>query len=266
MFVVSIGERHFIDDLSRPGSSSSGNASVAPLGRLAPLEQRTVPQVDEARVDGGHASLVPKPPPSKNRRSSMRRHTGSGRLQTEIRETDEDLAPTELKSDLTVETSSGMVRPNEQFAVPQKVGSKSPKGSKHVRSQQANKPQTDGVQHHNQTRINHEAHQTESPRLENKKVHERPKERRASGTDSFYEERVRPLLERLTVSTGISDLSPAVSELHRLLEEGNMLGRGAGKRRTRILRTLFNLLDIDDPRLLLRLARLILAVRCSTNV
>ena len=48
-------------------------------------------------------------------------------------------------------------------------------------------------------------------------------------------------------------------ELHVLLEKQGLLGKNY-KQRSRILKAIFKMLDLDEPKLLLRLARLILAV------
>jgi hypothetical protein len=48
-------------------------------------------------------------------------------------------------------------------------------------------------------------------------------------------------------------------KLYQALEEGQLLGK-ACKRRPAMLKTLFQLLDLGMPQLLLKLARLILAV------
>ena len=49
-------------------------------------------------------------------------------------------------------------------------------------------------------------------------------------------------------------------QLYQALSEGQLLGK-ACKRRPAMLKTVFKLLDLATPRLLLKLARLILAVR-----
>lgn len=250
----SIGQRHFLDEQSRPESSSSGSASVVPSGRLAPLEQRLVPQLEgETRRD---APLVPRPP-SKTKPVSGRRHASGGRLRTGIRDIEEETSPSDLRS---LSASSAVGKPShrvgsvEQFVMPTPpIESQSPKASRSKRLQQ-----TDKVQ------------QNVSPRVENRKARDRQKERKVSqedpSTDVLYEKRVRPLLERLIVTEQKSQLLQTVTDLYGVLEEGNLLGRGAGKRRATILRTVFQLLDIDDPRLLLRLSRLILAVGTSMSV
>ncbi|XP_077976890.1 armadillo repeat-containing protein 2-like [Glandiceps talaboti] len=52
--------------------------------------------------------------------------------------------------------------------------------------------------------------------------------------------------------------------LYKTLEAGNMLGRGV-KRRSSVLKPVYRLLDIDNPKLMLKLARLILAFKVSGN-
>ena len=48
-------------------------------------------------------------------------------------------------------------------------------------------------------------------------------------------------------------------ELHLMLEKQGLLTKNY-KQRSRILKAIFKMLDLDEPKLLLRLARLILAV------
>ena len=52
--------------------------------------------------------------------------------------------------------------------------------------------------------------------------------------------------------------------LYEVLEEGKMLGK-ACKRRSVMLKTIFRLLDLESPKLLLKFARLILAVSESKS-
>ena len=54
-------------------------------------------------------------------------------------------------------------------------------------------------------------------------------------------------------------LSELSLQFYQALEEANLLGKNC-KRRPLILKTVFKLLDLESPKLLLRLARLILAV------
>jgi len=63
-------------------------------------------------------------------------------------------------------------------------------------------------------------------------------------------------------SRRLEDLS---DQLYSTLEEGHYLGRSCPWRPT-ILKTVFKLLDQQSPRLLLKLARLILAVRHSCSL
>ncbi len=59
-------------------------------------------------------------------------------------------------------------------------------------------------------------------------------------------------------------LSQLTEALYTALEEGHMLGKKC-KRRSLILKTIFKLLDLDSPKLLLKLARLIFSVCFTTN-
>ena len=53
-------------------------------------------------------------------------------------------------------------------------------------------------------------------------------------------------------------------QLYSTLDDAQLLGKNC-KRRSLILKTVFKLLDLYAPRLLLKLARLILAVSASTR-
>ena len=84
---------------------------------------------------------------------------------------------------------------------------------------------------------------------------------------SYYEEHVKPLLsqmeERFT-ERNVKDLCQDCLKLWIVLEKKGLMGKASGsfsgRRRGEILRTVFKFLDLSDPRLLLRLGRLILSV------
>ena len=83
----------------------------------------------------------------------------------------------------------------------------------------------------------------------------------------YYEDNVKPLLaqmEEKLAERNSSELCQDCLKLWNVLERKGMIGRASGsssaRRRGEILRTVFKFLDIHDPRLLLRLARLVLSV------
>ena len=63
---------------------------------------------------------------------------------------------------------------------------------------------------------------------------------------------------------GLERLESLVNELYTVLEAGRMLGKNCSSRST-VLHTVFKLLDRGSARLVLRLARLIIAVRISDD-
>ena len=63
---------------------------------------------------------------------------------------------------------------------------------------------------------------------------------------------------------GSETLYTLASALYEALDKGSLLGKACGQRAA-ILKTLFKLLDLDSPKLLLKLATLILAVSVLTN-
>ena len=252
----SLGRRHFSDEQSRPGSSSSGSNTVTSLGKLAPLEHRpSVPELQETRGDVNiNGPMVPMPP-SKTRPPSVRRHVSGGRLRTGINEIVEEPSSLDLRSSSASATgrSSQRVGSVERFVMPKPpVETLSPKAVRSEKHQQAVK-----------------LRENDNPRVDGR-VGDHRKERRVSQEDhsinTLYEECVRPLLEGLNVAAESKDLCWTISQIYTVLEEGNLLGRRSGKRRGTILKAVFKLLDNDDPQLLLRLARLILAVSLTVNV
>jgi len=54
-------------------------------------------------------------------------------------------------------------------------------------------------------------------------------------------------------------LAESTDNLYQILKKENLLGKNC-KQRSAILKSIFKLLDVEEPRVLLRLARLILAV------
>ena len=82
-------------------------------------------------------------------------------------------------------------------------------------------------------------------------------------TGQIWEGEIKPLLDRLDPkATTSSDLTEACTEVWRVLENHSLLGKGlGGKRRSVLLKSLFALLGHKEPKLLLILAKIILAVR-----
>ena len=82
-------------------------------------------------------------------------------------------------------------------------------------------------------------------------------------TGQIWEGEIKPLLDRLDPKTATSsDLIEACTEVWRVLENHSLLGKGlGGKRRSALLKSLFALLGHKEPKLLLILAKIILAVR-----
>ncbi|XP_070568677.1 armadillo repeat-containing protein 2-like isoform X2 [Ptychodera flava] len=89
--------------------------------------------------------------------------------------------------------------------------------------------------------------------------------------DAFYwNTHILPIIENMEGKTKspsddeIEKLCTQCDLLYKMLEEGNLLGRGV-KRRSSVLKPVYRLLDIDNPKLMLKLARLILAFKVSGN-
>lgn len=83
----------------------------------------------------------------------------------------------------------------------------------------------------------------------------------------FYSQNIAPLLERMTEASSKKDskkLGQVTEDLYALLQKENLLGRNC-KQRTTILKSIFKLLDVDDSRIQLKLARLILATYYKTH-
>ena len=84
---------------------------------------------------------------------------------------------------------------------------------------------------------------------------------------SYYEEHVKPLLAQMEerfAEKNVKDLCHDCLKLWNALEKKGLIGKASGsfsaRRRGEILRTIFKFLDLSDPRLILRLGRLILSV------
>lgn len=84
---------------------------------------------------------------------------------------------------------------------------------------------------------------------------------------SYYEEHVKPLLTQMEerfAEKNVKDLCHDCLKLWNALEKKGLIGKASGsfsaRRRGEILRTIFKFLDLSDPRLILRLGRLILSV------
>lgn len=248
--VYSLGRRHFSDEQSRPGSSSAGSNAMTSIGRLAPLENRpSVPEFEETTVDG---PIVPMPPTNK-RPPSVRRYASGGKIRTGINEIVEESAMSGVRSSSASAAGKSTQRVGsiEEFVMPHPpVETVSPKAQRREKHQSVKKRENgkiDGKVHHQQR--DQKIIQADHP------------------VDIVYEEYVRPLLEGLNVATESKDLCWSISQIYTVLEERNLLGRQSGKRRGTILKAIFKLLDNDDPRLLLRLAKLILALQVSgTNL
>ncbi|XP_033741538.1 armadillo repeat-containing protein 2-like isoform X1 [Pecten maximus] len=83
----------------------------------------------------------------------------------------------------------------------------------------------------------------------------------------FYTQNIAPRLEEL-VHLGKKregeKLCECADSLYKLLQRENLLGKNC-KQRSTILKSVFKLLDLEEPKVLLRVARLILAFRVSGN-
>ncbi|PVD28492.1 hypothetical protein C0Q70_11080 [Pomacea canaliculata] len=86
-------------------------------------------------------------------------------------------------------------------------------------------------------------------------------------TDELYNQKVAPMLEQMAALSKKKDCDRFLvlaGNLYNLLEENNCLGKHFHHRST-VLKVIFKLLDVEEPRLLLKLARLILAFRVGGN-
>ncbi|XP_015428204.1 PREDICTED: armadillo repeat-containing protein 2 [Myotis davidii] len=84
--------------------------------------------------------------------------------------------------------------------------------------------------------------------------------------DVFWNTRIVPILHKLQKEEDTELLCAACTQLHRTLEEENMLGKKF-RRRSHLLKTLYKLVDVGSDPLSLKLAKLILALKVSrTNL
>eukprot|EP00118_Oscarella_pearsei_P005131 m.23094 g.23094 ORF g.23094 m.23094 type:complete len:831 (+) comp28439_c0_seq1:964-3456(+) len=250
--VYSIGQRHFIDDLSRPESSSSSSGFGMPP-RLAPIEssraeaeppppsrrrrrQQDTSQVPDTPTSSavelaivGAGPLVPRPPPGA--KPGYRRGVASGgRIRKGIQDIPED-------SIVRRSLSAGNAGREPASAAP------------------LPKPPAPTV--------------TKSPKIHRKTQGEAElaaaRVRRDSDVVSLFNERIRPFLDMVDARAEKSYLYGVVDQLYGALEETNMLGKGAGRKRSTVLKAIFKLLDVEDDRLLLKVSRLILAMNVTGN-
>lgn len=110
----------------------------------------------------------------------------------------------------------------------------------------------------------HVSHKGTKDKISQQKSSSRVKK---SDTFPFWDTEVAPFLAELdaaTLATDVTDLYRVCDSLWGSLERHDLLGRSGGmggsKRRAATLRSVFRLLDRKDPHLLLKLAKIILAV------
>ncbi|XP_007939012.1 armadillo repeat-containing protein 2 [Orycteropus afer afer] len=80
--------------------------------------------------------------------------------------------------------------------------------------------------------------------------------------EAFWNTRIIPILHELETENDVEAVCAACTHLHRVLEEGNMLGNKF-KRRSVLLKTLYKLVDVGSDMLSLKLAKIILALKVS---
>ncbi|XP_006815976.1 armadillo repeat-containing protein 2-like [Saccoglossus kowalevskii] len=86
----------------------------------------------------------------------------------------------------------------------------------------------------------------------------------------YWNTKVLPIIETMeskTKSASVEEIAKLCNScdlLYSTLESANMLGR-TSKRRSSVLKPIYRLLDIDNPKLMLKLARLILAFKVTGN-
>ncbi|KAK2494214.1 hypothetical protein MC885_015382 [Smutsia gigantea] len=78
----------------------------------------------------------------------------------------------------------------------------------------------------------------------------------------FWNTRIVPILHELEKEENIETVCAACTQLHRALQEGDMLG-STFKRRSVLLKTLYKLVDVGSDLLSLKLAKIILALKVS---
>lgn len=83
----------------------------------------------------------------------------------------------------------------------------------------------------------------------------------------FYTTHIEPLLELMLENSQNKNAKKIIEqsdELYQLLQQNNLLTKNY-RQRSRILKAIFKMLDLEEPKLLLKLARLILAFRVGSN-
>ncbi|KAK7108771.1 armadillo repeat-containing protein 2-like isoform X1 [Littorina saxatilis] len=91
--------------------------------------------------------------------------------------------------------------------------------------------------------------------------------RDTNDNEEFFTQQVAPLLDQIAAINKKKDsdqLSVLAGDLYSLLEDNNCLGKHF-RQRSSVLKVIFRLLDVEDTRLLLKLARLILAMKVTGN-
>ncbi|XP_072036074.1 armadillo repeat-containing protein 2-like [Amphiura filiformis] len=277
----SLGARHLDGNDSRPSSRDTGRPVSGK--RLAPLEMTpNLPPPGPVSPPGGDAvPKLPKPP------SIVTKRPGSGSRRQRAK-----LINAVSQEGITQVLPPPLVRQNSMPTKPPT----SPEESQSRRVHSGPKERTRLELQHNGEESNqrsssagtlHPPGQRErassggSCRSESGYVSDRAASRGSrTGSGSKREEetaeealywntKVAPILERVLPphlgsvdSPVVEAICKACDELYDALEEGNMLGRAA-KRRNVALKTIFKLSDLSEPRVLLRAARLILALHVS---
>ena len=93
--------------------------------------------------------------------------------------------------------------------------------------------------------------------------------KKKSDPPPFWQAEIVPLLSRLSLPPSDPlEVRETAAKLHKKLRERECYGRSGGvagvKQRSAVLRSIFSLLDSSDPRLLLKLAHIIISVRPYT--
>ncbi|XP_076467000.1 armadillo repeat-containing protein 2-like isoform X2 [Babylonia areolata] len=86
-------------------------------------------------------------------------------------------------------------------------------------------------------------------------------------SEEFFAQQVAPLLDQMAAlnkKTECEKMLGLAGDLYNLLEDHNCLGKHWRQRST-VLKVIFRLLDVEDTKLLLKLARLILALKVGGN-
>lgn len=269
----SLSSKHFDGQESRPVSGT----------RLSPLDH--TPQIPD--IDADSSQLPPKPPtdPNKSQRKayrSSRLHSGNGV---------DDTTRTVKTSSLT--DLSKQVKPPDTEPQPRRVNS-GPKERTPLEGRDETEPipleergEGDGKEMPHRSPSSAAVQSpTRSTSKEEGRVGSGGTKRTSSAGSTgragsagkrdveetpeetlFYTDHIAPLLEKLSVSGKKKDAESVVKltdELYALLLKENLLGKNC-KRRSAILKSIFKILDLDDPKVLLKLARLILSFKVSGN-